>query len=104
VNSTLTKPFFSAALFILLSAVILPGKNSHFSSKGVNLADPFSSVAGIQNNNHVGKPDGDDQKINRTPDGLITLPTLPYITPSPNPVPGSTIAYTVHQARAPPQF
>jgi len=102
-NRNLTQPLLPAALFIVLSAICLPGTYNGFSAKDTYVADPVTSTVDLQNID-LGNSDGDDQKISGSPDWLIALPAPSYTTPSPNPAPAPDIAFTVSQARAPPRF
>ena len=102
-NRNLTQPILPAALLIVLSALFLPGTYNDFSTKDTYVADPVASPVDIQNND-LGNPDGDDQKINGSPGWLVVLPAPRHTTPSPSPAPVPDIAFTVSQARAPPRF
>jgi hypothetical protein len=102
-NRNLTQPLLPAALFLVLSAVCLPGTYNDFSSKDTYVADPVASTVDLQNND-LGNSDGDDQKISGSPGWLIVLPAPRHTTPSSNPAPAPDIAFTVSQARAPPRF
>lgn len=102
-NRNLTQPLLPAALFLVLSAVWLPGTDNGFSSKDTYLADPVASTVDLHNND-LGNSDGDDQKISGSPDGLIALPARRHAIPSSNPAPAPDIAFTISQARAPPRF
>jgi hypothetical protein len=101
VDSKFTLPILQAALFLLLSAAVLPDSYGQISADDAYLTAPFSSSLGNQGD-ALGKLDGDDQKINRIPDGVIVPPVLAYTTSSLNPAPEPDFAFTVSQARAPP--
>ena len=102
-NRNLTQPLLPAALFLVLSAVCLPGTYNGFSTKDTYVADPVASPVGLQNKD-LGNSDGDDKKISGSPDWLIALPAPRHTTPSPHSAPAPDIAFTVSQARAPPWF
>lgn len=101
-NSKFTQPIFQAALFFLLSAVVLPDNYREISTTDdAYLTVPFSSsLANLSDT--TGKLDGDEQKISRSPDGVTVPPALTYTSSSLNPAPVSDFAFTVSQARAPP--
>ena len=102
-NINFIKPLLPTALYVLLSLLVLPDSDYNFSSKDVYLSDPITSQVGIQNDD-LGKPDGDNQKFNRSTEPLIVAPASVYSTFSPAPVHGPDIAFTVSQARAPPLY
>lgn len=102
-NRNLTQPILPAALFIMLSVLFLPGTYTDFSTKNTYVADPVASTVDLQNND-LGNPDGDEQKIYGSPSWFIVLPAPLHSTPAPNPAPAPDIAFTVSQARAPPRI
>jgi hypothetical protein len=90
-----------AALFFLVSALLLPGSYPAASAKGGYFADQFASIASFQKD-HLGEPEGDDQKFIPPTDRSTTLPPALFSALSPRPAPASDVPFTVNQARAPP--
>ncbi|MEZ5502197.1 MAG: hypothetical protein R3E50_05910 [Halioglobus sp.] len=102
VNSTLTRSLLPAAVFLLLTAVMLPGTGTNAFAKGACLEDPLVAVIALPDTDN-GKRDGDDQKANRAPEGVVTLsaPRYSVATAYADPQPDS--AFTSSRARAPPR-
>ena len=100
-NSNFMKPLLPAALYVLLSILVLPDSDNNFSTKGVCLSDPILTMASVQDND-LGNADGDNQKFSRTPDEVVVVTAAAYSTFSSSPALGPDIAFTVSQARAPP--
>ena len=90
-----------AALFFLVSALLLPGSYAGAFAKGGYFADQIVSVAGFQKD-HLGEFKGDDQKFIPPPDRSITLQRWLFSALSARPLPASDVPFTVNQARAPP--
>ena len=98
-----TKRLLNTALVFLLAVLA----SQQPVSSNVATHDDFISGAtlatvGIQNN-YPGYPEGDNPDINRAPEWVGTLPQNNTFTRLHISVPGPDVAFTVSQARAPPQ-
>lgn len=98
-----TKRLLNTALVFLLAVLA----SQQPVSSNVATQDDFISgttlaTVGIQNN-YPGYPEGDNPDINRAPEWVGALPLNNTFTRLHISVPGPDVAFTVSQARAPPQ-
>lgn len=98
-----TKPLLNAALVFLLAVLASPQTASnHFTANDAFVSGTTLSTVAIQSN-YLGNPESDNPDINRASEWLGELPQNLAVTPLPIPAPGPDVAFTVSQARAPPQ-
>lgn len=101
-NTRTATSILQAALFVMLSVVLLPGTSAGFQGKGVYTADPLTSITGVAGN-EAGKPDCDDDPAVSA--GFSDV--VPFGESSRlfllNPAPALDRVFPASQARAPPQ-
>jgi hypothetical protein len=98
-----TKPLLNAALVFLLAVLASPQTvSNNVAAKDAFVSGTTFSTVAIQSN-FLGNPESDNPDFNRAPDWLGALPQHPTVTPLPIPAPEPDVAFTVSQARAPPQ-
>ncbi len=98
-----TNPFLHAALFLLLSVLASSHTVSQVSADDVYLSGSTLSAVGMPNN-FLGNPKSDNPEAHRAPESVSQSPQKTLVTSSANPGPKPDIAFTVSQARAPPQL
>jgi hypothetical protein len=96
------KPLLNATLVFLLAILASPPSTSNIAAKDAFLSGTTLSTVAIQSN-YPGYPESDNPDINRAPEWVSTPPQKNTVTPLPIPPPGPDVAFTVSQARAPPQ-
>jgi hypothetical protein len=98
-----TKPLLNAALVFLLAVLASPQTVSNtFAVKDAFVSGTTLSTVAIQSH-YLGNPENDNPDINRAPEWIGAQPQNHTVTPLTIPVPGPDVAFTVSQARAPPQ-
>lgn len=101
-NTQPARPILQAALFLLLSVMLVPGTSAGFQGKGVYTADPFTSITGVAGD-EAGKPDVYDDPIIRA----SFCETTPFEQSSRafflNSAPVLDRVFNARQARAPPK-
>lgn len=97
-----TRQLLNAVLVVLLAVLASPHAVSNIAANDVFLSDTTQSVVGIQNE-YPATPGGDKPELNRAPEWVGESPQAAPFTYSTGPVPAQGIAFTVSQARAPPQ-
>lgn len=100
-NTRPAKPILQAALFLLLSVMLMPVTFAGVQGKSCSTVDPFTSATGIAGD-EIGKPDGYDDPVIRDSFCETTQfeqsPRLFFL----NPAPALDRVFNARQARAPP--
>jgi hypothetical protein len=96
------RSFLPAAVFILLSVMLMSGTSTAFAAKGFVTIDPFTSTCSLADSD-AGKPDGyDDNPVHR-PNHWINLPPEGRARDFPHDTtPALARVFTASRARAPP--
>ena len=103
VKISATKSLLNTALVILLAILASPQPvSNNVAAKDDLVSGIAHSIVGIQNT-YPGYPEGDNSDINRAPEWVSTLSQNNTFTRLHISAPAPDVAFTVSQARAPPQ-
>ena len=98
-----TRSLLNTALVLLLAILASPQPvSNNVAAKDDLVSGIAHSIVGIQNT-YPGYPEGDNPDIDLTPEWVSTLSQNNTFTRLHSSAPGPDIAFTVSQARAPPQ-
>jgi hypothetical protein len=103
VKISYTNPFLHAALILLLLVFASSHTISQVSTGDAYLSGSTLSAVGMPKN-LLGNPKSDNPEAHRATEWVSQSPQKTLVTSSANPGPKPDIAFTVSQARAPPQL
>jgi hypothetical protein len=103
VNASITRSILPTTVFLLLSALVLPGTPQTFCEKGVYIADAVISAVDLPQGTSGGFGGDQDQSVAAAAELELRAPTHGAAFLSiPAPAPAPEFSHSVSQARAPP--